>query len=349
MGKRKRNDSTVRPKENGKPVVEEVSIPLVRSSDEPVVKKNIWTNKQRVLVFSARGTTQRDRHLMIDLKDMMPHSKSESKMEKKDPLYVINEIAEMKNCNKCIYFEGRKKQDLYMWVSNIPKGPCAKFYIENIHTMKELKMTGNCLKGTRPLLSFDATFNTKPHWALMKELLTQTFSTPRNHPKSQPFIDHVFTFTIIENRIWFRNFQIVEEDGQMAEIGPRFVLNPIKIFEGSFGGETLWENPNYVTPNTYRRMLNIKSGIKYREKIERKLSLAARKPTGALCDLDPLDEEVFGDTKDTEDSESEAEQSKPKAKKTKKKKAKSNQGQQRDATDDSNMFSEIMAASDDDE
>lgn len=96
-------------------------------------------------------------------------------------------------------------------------------------------------------------------------------------------------------------------------------------------------------------MLNIKSGIKYREKIERKLSLAARKPTGALCDLDPLDEEVFGDTKDTEDSESEAEQSKPKAKKTKKKKAKSNQGQQRDATDDSNMFSEIMAASDDDE
>ena len=98
-------------------------------------------------------------------------------------------------------------------------------------------MTGNCLKGTRPLLSFDATFNTKPHWALMKELLTQvmstflqskpltlnlflqTFSTPRNHPKSQPFIDHVFTFTIIENRIWFRNFQIVEEDGQMAEIG----------------------------------------------------------------------------------------------------------------------------------
>jgi ribosome biogenesis protein BRX1 len=95
----------------------------------------------------------------------------------------------------------------------------------------------------------------------------QIFSTPRNHPKSQPFFDHVFTFTIIENRIWFRNFQIIEEDGQLAEIGkslkishnssimkyslvgPRFVLNPIKVFEGSFGGETLWENPNYITPN----------------------------------------------------------------------------------------------------
>jgi ribosome biogenesis protein BRX1 len=43
-------------------------------------------------VFSARGTTHRDRHLMMDLRDMMPHSKPESKMEKKDPVYVINEV-----------------------------------------------------------------------------------------------------------------------------------------------------------------------------------------------------------------------------------------------------------------
>ncbi len=51
MGKRKRNDSTVRPKENGKPVVEEVSIPLVRSSDEPVVKKVSF-----LIVFLLYGT-----------------------------------------------------------------------------------------------------------------------------------------------------------------------------------------------------------------------------------------------------------------------------------------------------
>lgn len=39
--------------------------------------------------------------------------------------------------------------------------------------MKELKMTGNCLKGTRPLLSFDASFDTQPYWSLLKELMTQ--------------------------------------------------------------------------------------------------------------------------------------------------------------------------------
>lgn len=32
------------------------------------------------------------------------------------------------------------------------------------------------------------------------------------------------------------------------DLGPRFVLQPIRIFKGSFCGETLWENPFYVTP-----------------------------------------------------------------------------------------------------
>ena len=75
---------------------------------------------------------------------------------------------------------------------------------------------------------------------------------PNHHPKSQPFFDHVFTFSVADDRIWFRNFQIVEEDGALAEIGPRFVLNPIKVFESSFSGQTLWDNPKYVTPTAKR-------------------------------------------------------------------------------------------------
>uniref|UniRef100_A0A453NZ77 Uncharacterized protein n=1 Tax=Aegilops tauschii subsp. strangulata TaxID=200361 RepID=A0A453NZ77_AEGTS len=35
----------------------------------------------------------------------------------------------------------------------------------------------------------------------------------------------------------------------LVEVGPRFCLNPIKIFGGSFGGPTLYENPFYVSPN----------------------------------------------------------------------------------------------------
>lgn len=117
-----------------------------------------------------------------------------------------------------------------------------------VYTMGELKMTGNCLRGSRPLLSFDENFTTHAHYSLLKELLTQIFGVPNHHPKSQPFFDHVYTFTVLDNRIWFRNFQILTEDGALTEIGPRFVLNPVKIFSGSFGSDTLWENPNYISP-----------------------------------------------------------------------------------------------------
>ncbi|XP_029371262.1 ribosome biogenesis protein BRX1 homolog [Echeneis naucrates] len=232
----------------------------------PPVSLGKWTNKERVLIFSSRGINFRTRHLMQDLRTMMPHSKADTKMDRKDKLFVVNEVCEIKNCNKCLFFEAKKKQDLYMWISNSPHGPSAKFLVQNIHTLAELKMTGNCLKGSRPLLSFDPKFDKEPQYALLKELFIQTFSTPRYHPKSQPFVDHVFTFTIADNRIWFRNYQIIEEDASLVEIGPRFVLNLIKIFQGSFGGPTLYENPGFQSPNMHRRELRLAAAAKVREK-----------------------------------------------------------------------------------
>ena len=39
--------------------------------------------------------------------------------------------------------------------------------------MDELKLTGNHLKGSRPVLSFDAAFDAEPHLQLIREMLTQ--------------------------------------------------------------------------------------------------------------------------------------------------------------------------------
>ncbi len=41
----------------------------------------------------------------------------------------------------------------------------------------------------------------------------------------------------------------------LVEAGPRLAMNPNKIFAGSFGGATLFENPNYVSPNAVRALL----------------------------------------------------------------------------------------------
>jgi ribosome biogenesis protein BRX1 len=49
----------------------------------------------------------------------------------------------------------------------------------------------------------------------------------------------------------------------LVEIGPRFVLNPIRIFRGSFGGQTLYQNKDFVSPNTIRSMAMKKKGHAY--------------------------------------------------------------------------------------
>lgn len=106
---------------------------------------------------------------------------------------------------------------------------------------QQLQSTQNCCENLKSRSLIQSTAG-----AICTSL--QIFSTPYHHPKSQPFIDHVITFSVLDSRIWFRNFQILSEDGALAEIGPRFVLNPIKIFDGSFQGQTIWENPRYVSP-----------------------------------------------------------------------------------------------------
>ncbi|XP_028049249.1 ribosome biogenesis protein BRX1 homolog [Monomorium pharaonis] len=264
------------------------------TSDEPTAKKVKWINRQRVLVFATRGINHRHRHLMEDLRKLMPHHRPECKMERSKNLQVVNEMCEIKNCNKAILFEGRMKRDLYMWLANVPTGPSAKFLVENIYTMGELKMTGNCLRGSRPLLSFDENFTTHAHYGLLKELLTQIFSVPNHHPKSQPFFDHVYTFSILDNRIWFRNFQILTEDGALAEIGPRFVLNPVKIFSGSFGNDTLWDNPHYISPAKFRQTLKKKASNKYMNRMEQKMTQQINKPELSYM-LNPTDEIFKGD------------------------------------------------------
>ena len=127
---------------------------------------------------------------------------------KKQVKEQIDELCYERSCNNFIYFESRshKDSDLYMWLSKSPSGPAFKFSVTNIHTMDELKLSGNCLKYSRPMLSFDASFESMPHLKLAKELLSHIFNTPKNHPKSKPFIDHVMSFNYFDGRIWIRNY-----------------------------------------------------------------------------------------------------------------------------------------------
>jgi ribosome biogenesis protein BRX1 len=229
-------------------------------------------------------------------------------LDSKDEIRVVTEIAEVDGCNGCVFFEGRKHRDLYVWFARTPTGPSVKFHIANVHTMDELRLTGNCLRGSRPLLSFDASFDSEPHWQLMKEMLIQIFGTPRGHPKSQPFHDHVYNFTVCDGRVWFRNYQILDhakeakararilEKGEtpteLVEIGPRFVMNPVKIFAGAMSGHVIWSNPTYVSPNRLRHQVRYEQSEDYMNRLTDKAKRAARdkaleaaRPTDELADV----------------------------------------------------------------
>lgn len=185
------------------------------------IGQNKWKNKQRCLLVSSRGVSYTARHMITNFKTLMPHTRTDSKFNRKHGLKGLAEIADIRNCNKIIYVEMHKKQDAFLWMAAVPSGPSVKFSFESMHTMQELKLTGNCLKGSRPILSFNEEFNEAPHLKLVKELLTQVMGTPKNHPKSQPFVDHVLNFSVIDNKIWVRNFQISDDTESLAEVGPR--------------------------------------------------------------------------------------------------------------------------------
>ena len=250
-------------------------------------KKRRYRNKQRTLVFGSRGLSTRFRHLMNDLRLLLPHSKKEVKMDRKDKLYLVNEIAELKSCSSVIFFEARKAKDLYLWVSRIPNGPSVKFHVQNIHTLDELKLTGNCLRGSRPVLAFDSAFDEIPALSLVKEIFISVFGTPNRHPKSKPFVDHVMNFGFVDGKIWFRNYQMFDEqvtardaDLKMVEIGPRMVLNIVRVFKGSFSGATLYENPDYVSPNRERQIRKRQSDLQ--KQVNRKRARQGAKRSDAV-------------------------------------------------------------------
>ncbi|MCD9637641.1 hypothetical protein HAX54_021043 [Datura stramonium] len=76
-------------------------------------------------------------------------------------------------------------KDLYLSkMANTPIVPSVKFLVNAVHTMEELKLTGNHLKGSRPILTFSSNFDRQPHWKLLKEMFIQIFGTPKDHRKS---------------------------------------------------------------------------------------------------------------------------------------------------------------------
>ena len=175
----------------------------------PTVIRRSKHKKKKVLVLCSRGVTSSYVELMEDLLKIMPHARKDPKFDKREPLSSLVEIADLSACAACLYFEARKMQDLYMWVGAVrTEGPCAKFLVQQVRPMRDIRLTGNCLMGSRPILSFDGGFEAEPNLRAVKELLSFVFAPPKGHPASKPFHDHVLAFSWCEGRIIVRHYQV---------------------------------------------------------------------------------------------------------------------------------------------
>ncbi|QCD85979.1 ribosome biogenesis protein BRX1 [Vigna unguiculata] len=255
--------------------------------DDNKVVSPIFRNKEKVLVTCSRRISYRYRHLMLNLVSLMPHCKKDNKVESKETKgATLNELVELKSCSSCLFFECRKQKDLYLWMAKCPSGPSVKFLVSAVHTMEELKLTGNHLKGSRPLLTFSANFEKDAHWRLLKQMLLQShFPQPYNINffMTQYCIMCCLLLMPTEKSYILIPLQISAHHNEsdklprggldkmtLIEVGPRFCLNPIKIFGGSFGGPTLYENPFYVSPNQIRALEKKKKSGKFAKKVKAK-------------------------------------------------------------------------------
>ena len=67
-------------------------------------------------------------------------------------------------------------------------------------------------------------------------------------------------------------------------------MNIIKVFDGCFGGATLYENPDYVAPAVNRKLVREKASMRYNSRIHQKLSIESRKTNGDTFNTDPTDD-----------------------------------------------------------
>ncbi|KKZ63212.1 hypothetical protein EMCG_02417 [[Emmonsia] crescens] len=137
---------------------------------------------------------------------------------------------------------------------------------------------------------------------LVREMLRSVFSVPKRGVRGmKPFVDRIIGVFGVDGKIWIRVFEIRESEGgavattkakdgeaekddaekpkpkpkpkragkdgapdiTLVEIGPRFVLTPIVILEGSFGGPVIYENKEFVSPNQVRRDIRLRKASRF--------------------------------------------------------------------------------------
>lgn len=214
------------------------------------------SSSSSTLILGTRGVRAHHRHLMRDLLRLMPHGRSAGKISAEGGLQEAVQLSEEANCQSALLLDARDPRQLYLWAAGCPSGPSAMFRVLNVHTVAELKFGARRVAGVRSLLAFDRAFEASAERRVLKALLCRTLGVPRKAVKrvraredgDAPLVErikHTLCFSWLDDRIWLRVYRIGRNKAgsmDVEEIGPRLVLQPIRIIASGFEGAVLHSN-----------------------------------------------------------------------------------------------------------
>lgn len=253
------------------------------------------------MLLHTRGMIRQHAQVFENLRDLIPHAKREQSMNSKD-FVELTEIAADRFCDTVGVFETRHKRvssECYFWIATMPNGPSINFFVSDAQSIENLRLIGNSLKGSRPILQFDPRFNDGGILEIAKWSLQRLFSVPFEDPHSKPFVDRTMSFIVESDSIVIRHYQIQwgenGEETELAEIGPRVVLEPNYVLAGAFRGHKIWSNADFVSP--YKELkaqrkkqaeLRNQAREKQAEREEKKMNLPViEDPNAGLFDPQP--------------------------------------------------------------
>jgi hypothetical protein len=196
--------------------------------------------KKYPIIFTNYKKNSKMGFLIKDLNRIAPHSKIKKIMGGENIFDFLKFIRKKKQMFSFFFFEKKKKKHIdYLWISKFPDEPLIQMEIYDVKSLQKLHFLGNCCCWSTPLISFDKFFKKKPHLNIIKKIVISFFSSKKNDNRTEPFIDHVISLCYLNNKIWFRVYQIRFSKkknqknftiDQFIEIGPRLVLNIRKIW-----------------------------------------------------------------------------------------------------------------------
>ncbi|KMV66689.1 60S ribosomal subunit biogenesis RNA-bindingprotein [Encephalitozoon cuniculi EcunIII-L] len=180
------------------------------------------------VILSTRGASVKIRHLMKDISRLVK-VEEEQKWDMGKNYGELRSLMAINECDSMLFFRSTKRSD-DLWMG-ILDGVSVLFRMHNMSTMRDCNFPVNSFKDCGYVLMFSKEFEDIEHLKYTKDVIEHIF-------RSNETKDKALCFFYLDGVIWVRCYKIGKK---LEEIGPRLVLEVLKVLEKCFEGKALYK------------------------------------------------------------------------------------------------------------